>query len=359
MELYVDIKKKLPDFNLEVKFHTDTGIMGLLGESGSGKSMTLKCIAGLVTPDRGKIVLKDKVIFDSERGINMPVKERRIGFVFQNYALFPNMNVEDNIGYALNKLSKSERRKTVEEYIEMMQLNDLRKRCPHQLSGGQQQRVALARALAIKPEVVLLDEPFSALDNHLRSLMVKQMADVLNNYHGVTIFITHNMDEAYQLCEKLVVLSEGQEKGSGLKETMFNNPPTVTAARLTGCKNISPVRQTSKDTVEARDWNCSIKVRNRGLSRVTHVGIRAHCIKLAEEGCENSISCWPSFISEIPFRKMIFLKLHTKPMGKADYQLIWDISDRQWEKIRNMPLPWKIHIDPENIIIINDNYGRT
>lgn len=356
MELYVDIKKELPGFNLEVKFQADDGIMGLLGESGSGKSMTLKCIAGLVKPDSGKIVLNGRVLFDSEKRINMPIRERRIGFVFQNYALFPNMNVEDNIGYALNKLSKSERRRIIDEYIEMMQLKDLRNRYPHQLSGGQQQRVALVRALAVKPEAVLLDEPFSALDNHLRGLLVKQMADALNNYHGITIFITHNMEEAYQLCKKIVVISEGREKGSGLKEDIFNNPPTVTAARLTGCKNISPARQSSEDTVEVQDWNCSIKLHKPCLNKITHIGIRAHYIKLAAEGCENILCCWPSFISEMPFRRIIFLKLHAKPTNKADYQMIWDISNDQWEAIKDMTVPWKIQIDSDKLIVINDNF---
>lgn len=355
MQLYVDIKKRLPGFTLDVKFQTDSGIMGLLGESGSGKSMTLKCIAGLVKPDSGRIVLNERVLFDSEKGINIPIKDRRIGIVFQNYALFPNMNVEDNIGYALNKISKLERKEIIDRYIEMMKLNDLRKRYPHQLSGGQQQRVALARTLAVKPEAIFLDEPFSALDNHLRDMMVKQMGDTLCSYDGVTLFVTHNMDEAYQLCEKLVILSKGQERGSGLKEDIFRNPPTVTAARLTGCKNISPAKKTSESTIDALDWKCTLDTKDKCYNEITHIGIRAHYLKLAAEGDINAFCCWPSFIYETPFRKTVFLKLHTKPVNETEYELIWDTSNEEWEKIKSKPLPWRVQLDPQNIIIINDN----
>lgn len=171
MGLYVDIEKKFPEFNLKVKFESKDGVLGLLGASGSGKSMTLKCIAGLETPDRGKIVLNEKIFYDSGKNINIPIKKRKVGFLFQNYALFPNMTVNQNIGFALDNISKSEKGEIVREKINMMNLTGLSERFPSQLSGGQQQRVAIARALAINPEILLLDEPFSALDSHLRSKM--------------------------------------------------------------------------------------------------------------------------------------------------------------------------------------------
>lgn len=191
MALYVDIKKKLPGFCLDVNFEAGTNTVGLLGASGSGKSMTLRCIAGIETPDSGIIELNGHILFDSAKGINLPIRKRRVGFLFQNYALFPNMTVEENIRFGLGSLSVSEQLKKVREMISVMHMEGLEKRYPSQLSGGQQQRAALARALVIDPEVLLLDEPLSALDEHLRDNMLKQMIETLSGYRGVTLFVTH------------------------------------------------------------------------------------------------------------------------------------------------------------------------
>ena len=149
------------------------GIIGFLGSSGSGKSMTLKCIAGLEKPSKGKIIINDKVLFDSEEKINVKTKDRKVGFLFQNYALFPHMTIKDNIEIGLDKISKDEKSKLSFKYIKKFGLEGLESRYPWQLSGGQQQRVALARALITSPDILLLDEPFSALDNHLRASMEK------------------------------------------------------------------------------------------------------------------------------------------------------------------------------------------
>ncbi len=166
MSLYVDIEKDLSSFKLKVEIKQEKGTLGFLGESGSGKSMTLKCIAGLEKPTRGKIVLNDRVLFDSEKKINLSTQDRKVGFLFQNYALFPHMTVSQNIELGLLKLSKSEKKEIVARYLDILKLNGFEGRYPWQLSGGQQQRVALARALATSPDILLLDEPFSALDHH-------------------------------------------------------------------------------------------------------------------------------------------------------------------------------------------------
>ena len=166
MSLFVDIRKKLKGFSLNVSFETNGDYLGVLGSSGSGKSMTLKCIAGIETPDEGLIILNGKVLFDSKKKINLKPQERNIGYLFQNYALFPNMTVEKNIGIGL-KGSKYEKNRKINEIIEAFHLQGLEKKYPRQLSGGQQQRVALARCIIYKPDVLMLDEPFSALDTYL------------------------------------------------------------------------------------------------------------------------------------------------------------------------------------------------
>ena len=203
-------------------------------------------------------------MFDSEQGINLPSRDRRIGFLVQNYALFPHMSVAQNIAFGLpKKLSAGSIRVQVEEQLIAMQLQGLGDRYPHQLSGGQQQRVALARALASKPEALLLDEPFSALDTHLRSQLEQQMTETLAGYQGVTLFVTHNMEEAYRICPNLLVLEHGKAVHYGSKYDIFQHPTTVSVAQLTGCKNFSRAVFQSSQQIEAIDWGCSLQVLNQ------------------------------------------------------------------------------------------------
>ena len=183
MSLLVDIKKKLKEFTLEIDFKTDGESLGILGASGSGKSMTLKCIAGVETPDEGRIVLNGKTLFDSRKGINLKPQDRNIGYLFQSYALFPHMTVEENIGIGLN-LHKTEKELRIREIIESFHLEGLESKYPNKLSGGQQQRVALARCLVYKPDALMLDEPFSALDSHLKDHLQSEVLELLKSYDG-------------------------------------------------------------------------------------------------------------------------------------------------------------------------------
>lgn len=356
MKLLVDIKKKMPGFTLDISFETGENSLGILGESGSGKSMTLRCIAGLVKPDKGKIILNDRVLFDSEKGINIPIKDRRVGYLFQNYALFPHMTVEQNIAYGLKgkeKLLKT----TIDEMLDKLHIENLRKKYPYQLSGGQQQRVALARALAVKPDVLLLDEPFSALDNHLRNLMIKQMIETLSIYKGVTLFVTHNMDEAYQLCDNLLVVAKGKNSGFGNKEDIFRYPETFASAKVTGCKNIFDINIISSNIIEVTQWNCKLEINKSVGNDIKYVGIRAHHIKFkgkVDKDTKNIFSCWPAFITETPFRRMVFIKLNQQPKKEDDYDLQVDISSEKYEELKNKPLPWNVYIDPDKLIFLKD-----
>ena len=355
MSLIVDIKKSLPGFNLNISFESDNHTLGLLGESGCGKSITLKCIAGLMKPDSGKIILNNKTLFDSEKEVNVPIQKRKIGFLFQNYALFPHMTVEENIAYAMKGYSKTQKEKIINDNLNMMKINNLRNKYPHQLSGGQQQRVALARALAVEPEALLLDEPFSALDNHLRSIMIKHMTETLSNYSGSALFVTHNLEEAYGLCENLVIISKGCNVSKGDKNEIFKNPSSIAAAKITGCKNLSKAKIISSNTIELIDWNCTIKINKEITQAITHVGIRAHYIALIKENDINSFSVWPAYTSETPFRRMVYLKLHNKPTSQNDYNLQWDISTEEWNLIKDLPLPWRISLNEDFLIFIKED----
>jgi len=351
--LIVELQKTFSSFTLEANLTANKKPLGILGSSGSGKSMTLRCIAGLETPTRGHIVLNGRVLFDSKQGINIPSRQRRIGFVFQNYALFPHMRVAHNIAFGMPVLSKTERKQRVNQYIELMQLQGLEKRYPHELSGGQQQRVALARALAIAPEALLLDEPLSALDQYLRNQIEKLLIEVFSSYQGVTLFVTHNLEEAYRVCDNLLVLSQGKVIASGRKEDIFERPPTFTVAQLTECKNFSRAQRVDNQRIEALDWGCTLQVVEAIPNPLTYVGIRAHhLIFLDNQERENTFPCWLVTMSETQHQVTLYLKLHSPPTNTQEYHLQAGVFKDKWENLKNQPLPWHIHLDSLRLILM-------
>src|SRR5580692_11201428 len=350
MSLEVAIEKNVPGFRLAVEFTADGSPLGLLGPSGSGKTMALRAIAGLETPDRGRIVLQGRVLFDSERGINVPARERRIGLLFQNYALFPHLTVAENIGFGLKHLPAAERNERAAKQLAAAHLDGLAQRFPATLSGGEQQRVALARALAIEPAALLLDEPFSALDTHLRGALERQLRDTLANYGGSTLFVCHNLEEAYRVCEKLVVLANGSVAAQGPKEEIFRHPPTLEVARVTGCKNFSAARRVGDGRIEAVDWGCTLRVAQEFAQTPKHIAIRAHHVRIhpsrngARENLENISPCWLAAMTETPFRVTLDLRIAAPPAGPADFHVQAEIFKQEWESFRDLPQPWSIEL---------------
>lgn len=353
--LFLNIFKPLSGFALDVGFSLGSEVLGILGASGSGKSMTLRCIAGLETPNSGKIAVNGRVLFDSERGINVPSKERRIGFLFQNYALFPHLNVAQNIAFGLDHLSESEQLIRVKEQLLAVQMSGMENRYPHELSGGQQQRVALARAIASSPELLLLDEPFSALDTHLRSQLERELMLTLANYRGITLFVSHNLEEVYRVCKNLLVLAEGRAIAFDTKENIFERPRNFTVAQLTGCKNFSPAKRISETVVEAIDWGCSLAVVEPVPASLASVGIRAHQISFVSR-CdrENSFPCWIASTVETPHRVTLYLKLHSPPHNSQDYQLQAEVFKEKWRAIKDFSFPWYVHFDPIRLILMEE-----
>lgn len=222
MSLQAAIKKRFSGFSLDVSLNTNGGVMGILGASGSGKSMTLKCIAGIETPDEGRIVLNGRVLFDSEKHINLPPQKRKVGYLFQNYALFPNMTVETNIAAGLSG-SKEEKQEAVARMICLFKLEGLEKRYPSQLSGGQQQRVGIARAVVLNPDVILFDEPTSALDPELVGEVLKVIKDIAKE--GITmIIVTHEMSFASDAANRVIFMAGGVVVEEGKPDEIFSNP---------------------------------------------------------------------------------------------------------------------------------------
>ncbi len=353
--LLVDIYKQLADFELQVSFSADNQSLGLLGGSGAGKSMILRCLAGVETPTSGQIILNGRVLFDSQKKINVPSRDRKIGFLVQNYALFPHMTVGQNIAFGLPKgLSASAMRVQVETQLLAVQLAGLGDRYPHQLSGGQQQRVALARALASQPEALLLDEPFSALDTYLRSQLEQEMVAKLADYGGVSLFVTHNMEEAYRICPNLLVLEQGKAVQYGSREEVFERPRTVTVAQITGCKNFSRIVVAASQEVEAVDWDCRLQVIEPIPTNLSHIGIRAHQISFTNDpNRENTFPCWLANSIETPHRMTVFLKLQSSPEKKSDYHLQAEVFKEKWETIKNQPFPWYVRLDSLRLILMD------
>ena len=207
--LEVQIYKKLAEFDLDVSFQVNDNILGLMGASGSGKSMTLKCIAGIETPDQGRIVLNDRVLFDSEKKINVPIQKRNVGYMFQSYALFPNMNVYENISVGLRARKVKDVDIVAQKVMKQFQISELASRYSKQLSGGQRQRVALARLMAYEPDVLLLDEPFSALDEDLKEDLLRELKSELHISKPV-IFVSHNKEEVNELCDFKYKIKQGE-----------------------------------------------------------------------------------------------------------------------------------------------------
>ena len=256
--------------------------LSILGASGAGKTMLLRCIAGLERPGRGRIALNDRVLFDSARRVGVPARDRRIGLLFQNYALFPHRTVAENIAFGLHDLPREEQTARIASLVARTHLAGLDQRYPRELSGGEQQRAALARALAVQPEALLLDEPLSALDTHLRAQVEAQLQETFAAYRQPTLLVTHNMEEAYRLGEQLLVLARGRVAAFGPKEEIFRRPANSEVARLTGCKNISRAQMNPDGTVQALDWDCRVHVAQKleetpkyvGNSRASHRFLR-------------------------------------------------------------------------------------
>jgi len=354
--LCVDIYKQLSSFPIALNLTAEGEALGILGASGSGKSMTLRCIAGLETPDRGHISLNGRVLFDSQLCINIPPCQRRIGFVFQNYALFPHLSVKQNIAFGVRNLPMTEQNCLVAAEISRMQLQGLENRYPHQLSGGQQQRVALARAMVTQPETLLLDEPLSALDTHLRSQMEKQLVETLATYDGVTLFVTHNLEEIYRVCKNLLVICDGKAIAYGDKQAIFARPANYAIAQITGCKNFSRAHAVSPYQIEAINWQCTLNIIEPIAESLAYVGIRAHQLMFSKnQNQENTFPCWLAQTSETPHRMTLYLKLHAPPTQPNDYHLQAELFKEQWAILKDTPFPWHISLDPLRLFLMTEN----
>ncbi|GAA0803752.1 sulfate/molybdate ABC transporter ATP-binding protein [Faecalicatena orotica] len=348
MAVDITFQEKLGNFTLSMNLKSESRRIGILGASGCGKSMTLKSIAGIVKPDTGKIVIDDKVLFDSAHKVNLKPQNRKVGYLFQNYALFPTMTVKSNIAAGLRG-TKQEKSKRVCEMLKKFQLEGLEDRLPGELSGGQQQRVALARIMAYEPGVILLDEPFSALDVFLKDRLQQEMIEMLEDYKGTVILVSHSRDEIYRFCEELLIMDAGKVICFGKTKEIFADPQWKEAARLTGCKNITNVNRLDDKTLEVPDWGIRLKLKRKVPEDICCIGFRAHeFIPVWGEPTVNSLPVKLSSMAELQFERKYFLKGCSGDME----EICWFVQREWWDRLDEKGLPDYLEIPEDKILLL-------
>lgn len=346
MSVEIRIRKDFGTFKLNIDFKSDRKRIGILGASGCGKSLTLKSIAGIERPDEGRIVVNGKVMYDSDAKISMTPQERHVGYLFQNYALFPTMTVEKNIGIGL-KCGKAKREEKVRKMIERFHLQGLEKRFPAELSGGQQQRVALARIMIYEPDVILLDEPFSALDVYMKDKMQQECMEMLADYEGTVILVSHSRDEIYRFSEEAMVIDAGQMIIQKPVKELFEQPEYMEAARLTGCRNIAEVEKQEDGIWYVPEWDLELPG-TIPVKEMAAVGVRAHDF-LVEKTSDNEIAfeVLDAKVTEDLFEYHITFR----PSKDAKQTMDWKVSKYIWNISEN-GIPGELYLKEKNILLL-------
>lgn len=348
MSLYVDIKKKTGSFELITKFETESEIFAILGASGCGKSMTLKCIAGIEKPDSGVIILDGKTLYDSSKKICLPSRERNVGLLFQDAALFPNMTVEENI----NCVMKYDCGYTLEELLEMLYIKEIRNQYPNELSGGQKQRAAIARMLSTAPSLIMLDEPFSALDSFLKWKLEQELTDVFERFGKTVLYVSHDRNEVYRLADSILVMENGKVMETSKKHELFDAPKTLASTVLTGCKNFTKVKKTGDKSFWAEDWGVNITLNDSLNGNFKYAGYRAHYFEIADEMDKtNVLECDIIRVIEDTFSVIISFKNKAVSNSTDWSNLRFELSKDKYKMIKNKEKLY-LRINPEKIIFL-------
>ena len=351
MACSVSIKKNMGSFSLDMQFQTEAKRLGILGESGAGKSMCLKAIAGILKPDEGEIYIGENCVFSKERKLNLPPQKRKVGYLFQSYALFPHMSVWENLSVSLRG-SKEEKEEKISSILEKMELKGMEKRLPGRLSGGQQQRAALARILVGEPEIILLDEPFSALDFSLRDRMQEELMRHLEDFQGSCIMVSHSRDELYRFSEELLIVEKGRILCQGETKSLFRNPRKRAAAALTGCKNISQAEKRGEHRIFASDWGIELQFDKEIPDGLSSVGYRAHDFTPLFSEEERGTNCIPvhlESIAEYPFEKNFYFRAKE---GRG--RIVFMEQRESFAKWEQLGTPKYLKVDTEKLLLLED-----
>lgn len=362
--LYADIHRIIGEFELNVCLESNARRVGILGASGSGKSMTLRSIAGIEDLDSGHIEVNGHILYDSDSGISLRPQKRSVGYMFQNYALFPTMTVLKNVMAGMKGRNDDNRDKAA-DMLRRFRMDGYEDRLPVELSGGQQQRVALARIMVTEPELILLDEPFSALDGYLRDRMQVEMLEMLEEYPGQVIMVSHSRDELYRFSDELFIISQGSIMRHGQTGEVFRDPGRTEAARLTGCKNISEAGIIDEHTIRAEEWGITLELERKIPHNIGHVGYRAHhFVPVWGKRQKNCIKFDLARIDELPFERNYYIRPETdkfrtesgenpvKRTPAGENFLCWFVQGEEQQMIKDHGMPDYLKLDEENILIL-------
>ena len=327
MSLVLDIKKRYPGFVLDMQLEAGEERVALLGASGCGKSCTLRCIAGVETPDEGKIVVNGVTFFDSAAGINLSPQARKCALLFQNYQLFPNMTVADNVCAGVKDAGDAAaRKKLAERYLSIFGLADfVDPLSPHDSRAGSSSAWRLPAWWRRIRAFFMFDEPMSALDSYLKSALEQNMLDLFDVCNRTVLYVSHDIDEACRLCQRICVMHDGHVEEIGSVEDVVRRPQTLAALRLTGCKNTSRARKIGDEEVEALDWGMTFNVGREVPDDVAYLGIRAsyfHVDNRAERG-RNSYDLHVARVSDSRFERLVLLDV---PRADAPTRLQWKVN---------------------------------
>ena len=312
MSLEVDIEKKFKGFHLQAQFTAGDETMGLLGASGCGKSLTMRSIAGIERPDAGKIVVNGTVFFDRAPGkkarVDLTPQQRKTALLFQNYMLFPNLTVAQNVAAGISKdVPPADRDAMVQTELKRFGLSGFEKRYPVQLSGGQQQRVALARMLAARPGILMLDEPLSALDAHLKSVLEQNLVSLFDAFRGTILYVSHDIDEALRFCDRIAVVEAGHIMEMGTGDDLVNRPQSQAGIKLSGCKNATPAERVGARRVWLPKWGVEVETAADVPEGVKCLGVRAFFLERADGPGRNCFRMRVDRVSDSRFERTVLL----------------------------------------------------
>lgn len=322
MSVDIDICKHFPKLDIHFTLQADHERVGLLGASGCGKSTILRMISGVETPDQGHIIVDGNVFFDAQKHINMTPQSRKTALLFQNYQLFPNMSVFDNVCAGIVQNDTTQKAQAAHKALELFSMDEYANDYPFQLSGGQKQRVALARMIAAKPSYFMFDEPFSALDSYLKSSFEQQLLDMLDEINAPVLFVSHNIDEALRFCDKVCILDQGSVVEFGRPQELFAHPMHLATLKLSGCKNISCATYIDEHHLHADDWGIDMYSPHVLDPALKYVGIRAFRIRKAQDTSDasNIFHATVYRVSSTRFEHTIMLEL-TDTGAKLQWKL--------------------------------------
>lgn len=367
MSLSLDIVKRYPGFTLDVALEAGDERIALLGASGCGKSCTLRCIAGVERPDEGRIEVNGVTFFDSERGIDLSPQQRKCALLFQSYQLFPNMTALDNVRAGMDPALPADRQRAdARRFLTIFGMDRFADRFPARLSGGQQQRVALARMLAARPGILMLDEPFSALDSHLKGVLEQNLVSLFDAFEGTILYVSHDIDESLRFCDRIAVVDAGRIVEMDAGRELVNRPQSVAGLKLSGCKNAPAAVYAGPHAVHVPPWGIDVHTAQEVPRDVKCLGLRAFYVERTEGPGENCYRVRVDRVSDARFERMALLgfldrddadgaavAFEANEMSYLHQHMFWRVSMREGVALPEVGEKLWVRIPPDKVYLVS------